>query len=143
MFFVLNLVPVVMIGFLIYQYWRSLTNLGFASEVIRGLPNMLPLDAVAVLLGLMVAYWGLHSGTGFMLTFLQSQPLSEVACQAMAMLCCFGSMAICFVNSGDRFTTPTVAGVREAAVRTVVTLRILDSAEAVVREAESRRGRRL
>lgn len=143
MFFVLNLVPVTMIVFAIVQYWRSLANLGFAGEVIGKAPNMLPLDSVAVLLGLMVGYWGLHSSTGLMLPGLQSQPLSEVGCQLMAMLCCFGSMAVCYFNSGDRFTTPTVAGMREAAITTVVTLRILDSAEAVVREAISRRGTQL
>ena len=104
---------------------------------------MLPLDSLAVLFGLMVVYWSVHSWTGFMLPFLQPQPFGQIGCQTMAMLCCFSSMAVCSFNSSDRFTTPTVAGMREAAVRTVVTLRILDSAEAVVHKAASRRRRPL
>jgi hypothetical protein len=138
--FLMALVPVLLQSFLIVRFWRSLANLGFASEVISRAPSMLPLDAVSGLLAAMVAYWGLHTWTGFMLPILQREPFGDGASMFMAMLCCFSSMAVTYFNASDRFTTPTLAGMRESAVRTVVTLRILDTAEDVVLASMAKKG---
>lgn len=140
MFFVMTLVPVTMLCFAVVTYWRALASLGLASEVIARAPRMLPLDAVALLFAAMVVYWALQGWSGFMLPFLQSGPLGTGGTSFMALLCCLSSMAVAFVNAGDRFTTPTVAGLREAAVRTVVTLRILDRAEDLVVPPRARKG---
>lgn len=140
MFFLLTLVPVRLQCFLIVRFWQALAKLGFASEVISRAPCMLPLDAVAGMLAAMVGYWGLHSWGGFMLPMLQREPFSDGASMFMALFCSLSSMAVTFFNASDRFATPTVAGMREAAVRTVVTLRILDTAEDVVLASMAKKG---
>lgn len=127
------LVPALMIVFVIVVWWRCQASLGFASEVIGRAPNMLPLDGVAVFLSAMVGYLTVHAWSGYALTFFGPLPATNAGTTVLATTCCFGAMLIVGLNRGDRFTVPTVAGLRESAIRTLLTLRILDRAEDILR----------
>ncbi len=98
-------------------------------EVVGHAPNMLALDAVSLLMGALTAYWSLHSWFGITLPILQRGPMAEWQVTFMAVVSCIASCAIAYVNAGDRFTHPTVAGMREAALRTLVAHRIIDAIE--------------
>lgn len=127
------LVPAFVSVFVIVVWWRSLLAIGFAGEVAGRAPNMLPLDAVSVFLSSMVGYLALHAWSGYELTFFGSLPQSSLGTSVLATVCCLVSMLITLSNCGDRFTVPTVAGLRESAVRTLLTLRIIDRAEDILK----------
>ena len=90
---------------------------------------MLPLDGVSLLLAALTVYWSLHSWSGFTLPILQRGPMVEWQVTFMAVVSCVASCAIAYFNAGDRFTHPTTAGMREAALRTLAVHRIIDAAE--------------
>lgn len=129
MFYILTLIPVVMLSIAILRYWRSLQRLGHVKEVVGHAPNMLALDAVSLLMAALTAYWSLHSWFGITLSILQRGPMAEWQVTFMAMVSCIASCAIAYVNAGERFTHPTVAGMREAALRTLAAHRIIDAIE--------------
>lgn len=133
MYYGLLLVPSLINVFVIVTFWRSLAKLGFTDEVIKRAPNMLPLDGVAVLLCAMVGYLALHSWTGLSLEFADTAPNSVIGTTLIATICCLTAMGITRYNSGDRFTTPTVVGIKESVVRTLLTLRVIDRAEEILR----------
>jgi hypothetical protein len=129
MFYILTLIPVVMLSIAIVRYWRSLQRLGHVKEVISHAPNMLALDGVSLLLAALTAYWSLHSWFGITLPILQRGPMAEWQVTFMAVVSCIASCAIAYVNAGERFTHPTVAGMREAALRTLAAHRVIDAIE--------------
>lgn len=129
MFYILTLVPVVMLSIAIVRYWRSLQRLGHVKEVVGHAPNMLALDAVSLLMAALTAYWSLHSWFSITLPILQRGPMAEWQVTFMAVVSCIASCAIAYVNAGERFTHPTVAGMREAALRTLAAHRIIDAIE--------------
>ncbi|RMH94404.1 hypothetical protein EBB59_01530 [Lysobacter pythonis] len=123
----------------IAMYWRSLARIGFVGEVVGRAPNMLIFDLMAIYAALMVGYWSLHAWTGHALTVFPSAPQTDAGTLLAALACFFALVMILRLNAGDRFTTPTVAGIREAAVRSLLTLRIIDHAEDVFRSRVARR----
>lgn len=132
--YALLLVPSLLNVYVILTWWRAVSRLGFTDEIIRRAPNMLPLDVVAIFLAVMVGYLAIHAWTGFSLTFFGPLPQSDLGTTVLAMFCCFISLGNAWMNASDRFSVPTVAGLRESAVRTLVTLRIIDRAEDILKE---------
>lgn len=132
--YALLLVPSLLNVYVIVIWWRAVSRLGFTDELIRRAPNMLPLDVVAIFLAAMVGYLAVHAWTGFSLTFFVPLPQSDLGTTVLAMVCCLISLGNAWMNAGDRFSVPTVAGLRESAIRTLVTLRIVDRAEDILKE---------
>jgi hypothetical protein len=129
MIYILTLIPVAMLSIAIVRYWRSLKRLGHVKEVISHAPNMLALDGVSLLLAALTVYWSLHSWFGFTLPMLQRRPMEEWQVTFMALVSSIAACAIAYVNAGERFTHPTVAGMRGAALRTLAAHRIIDAIE--------------
>lgn len=130
------LVPAFLNVFVIAVWWKGLSRLGFAGEVIGREPNMLPLDVVSVFLASMVGYLALHAWSGYELAFFGPLPQDSFGTSTLATICCLASMAVTAVNSGDRFTVPTVAGLRESGIRTLLTLRIIGRAEEIQKRSK-------
>jgi hypothetical protein len=133
------LVPSMLSIYVITAYWRSLSRIGFAGEVVGRAPNMLIFDLVAIYAALMVGYWMLHAWSGYALTLFPYAPQTETGTLLVAFVCFSTLVMILRLNAGDRFTVPTVAGIKEAVVRSLLTLRIIDHAEDVFRNETSRR----
>lgn len=133
------LVPSMLSIYVISAYWTSLRRLGFAGEVIGRAPSMLIFDLVAIYAALMVAYWAAHAWTGYALTLFPTAPQTEGGTFFVALVCFFALATILRLNAGDRFTVPSVAGIKEAAVRSLLTLRIIDRAEEIFRTGITRR----
>lgn len=133
------LVPSALSVYVIAMYWRSLARIGFAGEVVGRAPNMLIFDLMAIYAALMIGYWSLHAWTGHALTVFPSAPQTDTGTLLAALACFFALVMILRLNAGDRFTTPTVAGIREAAIRSLLTLRIIDRAEDLFRSGIARR----
>lgn len=133
------LVPSVLSIYVISAYWVSLRKLGFAGEVVGRAPSMLIFDLVAIYTALLVPYWALHAWTGYALTLFPTAPQTEGGTLFVALVCFFALVVILRLNAGDRFTVPSVAGIKEAAVRSLLTLRIIDHAEDLFRNAITRR----
>lgn len=133
------LAPSALSIYVIAMYWRSLLRIGFVGEVVGRAPNMLILDLMSVYAALMVGYWGVHAWTGHALTVFPSAPQTDAGTLLAALACFFVLVLILRFNASDRFTIPTVAGIREAAIRSLLTLRIIDRAEDVFRSGITRR----
>lgn len=129
MFYVLTLVPVLMVVITIYRYWVSVRRIGYFDEVVRRAPNWLPLDGVAVGAAGFVAYYAAMSWWGFTIPMLNEEPLPTWANMLMAVLSCFACMGLAYFNAGMRFDRPSWIGMRESAVRSVAALRIIDALE--------------
>lgn len=129
MFYVLALIPVVMMSLAITRFWRCLRRLGYAGEIVGRAPNMLPLDGVSLLMAALTGYWSLHSWFGVTLPILQNGPMAEWQVTFMALVCSIACCAVAYFNAGERFVHPSVAGMREAALRTLAAHRIIDAAE--------------
>lgn len=142
MFYILTLIPVLMLSTAILRYWRSLSRLGYLREVITHAPNMLALDGVSLLLAGWTAYWGMHSWFGITLPILQHGLMAEWQVTFMAVVCCAATCAIAYFNAGERFTHPNLAGMREAALRTLAAHRIIDAIE-LAKLLESDRSRQV
>lgn len=133
------LLPSMLSIYLISMYWISQRRLGFAGEVVRRAPSMLIFDLMAIYTALLVLYWALHAWTEYALTLFPSPPQTENGTFFVALVCFFALTVIFRFNAADRFTVPTVAGIKEAAVRSLLTLRIIDHAEDIFRNGITRR----
>lgn len=129
MFYVLALIPVVMMSLAIMRFWRCLRRLGYAGEVIGHAPSMLAFDGVSLLMAALTGYWSLHSWFGITLPILQSGPMAEWQVTFMALVCSIACCAVAYFNAGERFVHPSLAGMREAALRTLAAHRIIDAVE--------------
>ncbi|WP_211453891.1 hypothetical protein [Collimonas antrihumi] len=129
MFYVLTLVPVLMVVIAIYRYWVSVRRIGYFDEVVRRAPNWLPLDGVAVGAAGFVAYYAAMNWWGFTIPMLNTEPLPAWANMFMAVLSCFACMGLAYFNAGMRFDRPSWIGMRESAIRSVAALRVIDALE--------------
>lgn len=133
------LAPSMLSIYVIASYWRSLSSIGFAGEVIKRAPNMFMFDLMAIYAAVMVGYWALHAWTGFTLPLFASESMTETGNVLIALVCFFALVLILRFNASDRFTEPTAAGIKEAAVRSLLTLRIIERAEEIFRKEIERR----
>lgn len=139
LFLLLVVVPSLLTVYVLGQYWRALQRMGFADEVIGRAPFMFIMDVMTVYAALMVVYLNVHAWTGYSMTLFPSGPVTAGA-TAFVALTCFGAMSLIMrFNSSDRFSVPTVGGIRESAVRTLLVLRILDHAEQILTPGRDRR----
>ena len=131
MFYVLALIAAVMMSLAITRFWFCLRRLGYAGEVVGRAPNMLALDGVSLLMAALTGYWSLHSWFGVTLPILQNGPMPEWQVTFMATVCSVACCAVAYFNAGERFVQPSLAGMREAALRTLMALRVIDAVELV------------
>lgn len=129
MFYVLALIPVAMMSLAITRFWRCLRRLGYAGEVIGRAPNMLALDGVSLLMAALAGYWSLHSWFGVTIPILKNGPMAEWQVTLMATACSVACCVVAYFNAGERFVHPSLAGMREAALRTLAAQRIIDAVE--------------
>lgn len=125
----LTLLPAVLMSLAIVRFWSWLRRLGYAGEVVTRAPNMLALDGVSLLLAALSAYWTLHSWFGVTLPILENGLMADWQVTFMAMVSSIACCAVAYFNAGDRFVHPSIAGMREAALRTLAALRIIDAVE--------------
>ena len=129
MFYILTLMPVVMIVVAIYRYWVSARRLHLFDEIVQRAPNWLPLDGVAVGAAGFVLYYASMDWWGFSIPMLNQEPLPAWGCMFMAVASCAGCLALAYFNAGKRFEHPSWAGMAESVLRSAVVLRIIDSDE--------------
>jgi hypothetical protein len=125
----LTLIPAVLMSLAIVRYWHWLRRLGYAGEVVGHVPNMLALDGVSLLMAALSAYWSLHGWFGVTLPILQDGPMADWQVTFMAIVSTGACCAVAYFNAGQRFVHPSMAGMRDAALRTLAALRIIDAVE--------------
>lgn len=134
----LILVPAILSVYVIVAYWNALLRMGFSGEVIKHSPSMFLLDVMAIYFAAMVGYWTLHAWTGFTLPLFSTESMTESGNVVVAFTCFFVMFMIMRFNASDRFTEPTAAGIKESAVRSLLTLRIIDRAEEIFQKGLDR-----
>lgn len=125
----LTLLPAVLMSLAIVRFWYWLRRLGYAGEVVGHVPNMLALDGVSLLMAALSAYWSLHGWFGVTLPILQDDPMADWQVTFMAIVSTCACCVVAYFNAGQRFVHPSMAGMREAALRTLAALRIIDAVE--------------
>lgn len=125
----LTLIPAALMSLAIVRFWYWLRRLGYAGEVVGRAPNMLALDGVSLLMAALSGYWSLHGWFGVTLPILQDGPMADWQVTFMAIVTSVACCVVAYVNAGERFTHPSLAGMREAALRTLAALRIIDALE--------------
>lgn len=125
----LTLIPVVLMSLAIVRFWYWVRRFGYVGEVISRAPNMFALDGVSLLMAVLSVYWSLQGWFGFTLPFLQAGPMADWQVTFMAIVTSGACCLLAYFNAGSRFVHPNMAGMREAALRVLVTLRILDAIE--------------
>ena len=125
----LTMIPAALMSLAIVRYWYWLRRLGYAGEVVGHAPNMLALDGVSLLMAALSAYWSLHGWFGVTLPILQDGPMADWQVTFMTIVSTCACCAVAYFNAGQRFVHPSMAGMREAALRTLAALRIIDAVE--------------
>lgn len=126
-FYVLTIVPVVVLCIAIYRFWACIRRMGYYKELVRRAPQLMPLDGVTVAAGAFVFYYA-ALGWGF-LPFLNDEPLPAWQNMLMSMVSFLAFAGVAWTNAVRRFDQPSWGGMREGAVRTLAAFRILDAAE--------------
>jgi hypothetical protein len=125
----LTLIPAALMSLAIVRFWYWLHRLGYTGEVVGRAPNMLALDGVSLLMAALSGYWSLHGWFGLTLPLLQDGPMADWQVAFLAIVTSVGCCVVAYFNAGERFTHPSLAGMREAALRTLAALRIIDAVE--------------
>lgn len=131
----------VLSGFCIYvvlAHWIAHRRLGFSGEVIGRAPFMFIWDVMAIFCGLSVMLFAMHEFTGHTLLRYASAPSNSLETGFVSAVCFGALFLIMRFNAADRFFKPDVAGIREGAIRTLLTLRIIDRTEEIVQKAITR-----
>ena len=137
MYYVLLAIPAAVLLFLMLAYWQAMYRMGYLDEVIAKVPNLLPMDAVTALLILFVFNYGLHDVSGHSL-FMQIDT-SPAQTRVAAFMTLMAALLLARFNAWDRFTTPTLVGMREAAVASLIALRIIERGEDIARKDRANR----
>jgi hypothetical protein len=90
---------------------------------------MLALDGVSLLMAALSGYWSLHGWFGVTLPLLQDGPMADWQVTFLAIVTSVACCVVAYFNAGERFIHPSLAGMREAALRTLAALRIIDAVE--------------
>ena len=112
-------------------------RMGYLDEVIAKVPNLLPMDAVTALLILFVFNYGLHDVSGHSL-FMQIDT-SPAQTRVAAFLTLMAALSVARFSAWNRFTVPTLTGMREAAVFSLIALRIIERGEDIARKDRANR----
>jgi len=128
-FYVLTLVPVVVLSIAIYRFWACIRRMGYYRELVRRAPQMMPLDGVTIGMAGLVFYYAAMGWWGFILPFLNDEPLPKWQNIFMSMGSFLAFAGVAWMNAIRRFDQPSWGGMREGAVRTLAAFRILDAAE--------------
>lgn len=125
--------------YVIVRHWHTHWRLGFAGEVIGLAPFMFLWDVMAIFFAINIVLSGVHEFSGHAFLSYPSAPTSTRETVFVSMVC-FGALFLTLkFNSGDRFFDPTVAGIREGAIRTLLTLRIIDRIENIAKKITERK----
>lgn len=125
--------------YVIVGHWHTHWRLGFAGEVIGRAPFMFLWDVMAIFFSINIVLSGVHEFSGHAFLSYPSAPTSTMETGFVSLIC-FGALFLTLkFNSGDRFFDPTVAGLREGAVRTLLTLRIIDRIESIAKKIIERK----
>ena len=84
MFYVLALMPAVMMSIAIARFWQFLRRLGYAWEIIGRAPGMLALDGISLLMAALTGCWCLCGWFDVALPIFQSGPMPEWRVTVMA-----------------------------------------------------------
>lgn len=125
----LTLIPATLMSLAIVRFWYWLRRLGYAGEVVGRAPNMLALDGVSLLMAALSGYWSLHGWFGVTLPILQDGPMADWQVSFLAIVTSVACCVVAYFNAGERFIHPSLAGMREAALRTLAALRIIGAVE--------------
>lgn len=137
MYYVLLAVPAAILLFLMFAYWQALYRMGYLDQVIEKVPTQLPTDAATALLILFVFNFGVHASSGHSL--LMEIDTSPAQTRVAAFLTLMGALLLARFNAWDRFTTPTLVGMREAAVASLIALSIIERGEDIARKDRANR----
>lgn len=137
MYYVLLAVPAAMLLFLIFAYWQALYRMGYMDEVIAKVPNRLPTDAAVTLLTLFLFNYGFYASSGHSLLMEIDTSPAQTRLAAFATL--LAALLVTRFNAWDRFTKPTLVGMREAAVASLIALRIIERGEDIARKDRANR----
>jgi len=121
----------------ILAHWRVHWQLKFFGEVLGRAPMMFIWDAMAIFCAVSVVALSAHGISGHTFLGYPSAPSSTFQTDFASLACFFSLFLIMKLNAGDRFFVPTVAGIREGVIRTLVTLRLIDRAENLSRRTTS------
>lgn len=125
--------------YVILCHWHMHWRIGLAGEVIGRAPMMFIWDAMAMFCAVNGILLAAHEASGHTLLSYQSAPKSSTETAFVSAACFLALFLIMKFNASDRFFEPTVAGIREGAVRTLLTLRVIDRIEDIAQKM----GRRL
>lgn len=128
-FYVLTLVPVVLLCLAIYRFWVCVRRMGYSDELVRRAPTMMPLDGVTFGMAGFVLYYAAMGWWGFTLPFLNDEPLPTWQNAFLSVVSLLAFCGVAWTNGVQRFERMSWGGMRESAVRTLAAFRILDAAE--------------